>query len=280
LPLPIDFKDRKDKVSILISNLKAEDIANQRSPLSPQMVAEFIRKGKAADHLSFKALATDVIMSGGQQGYRASETTTKKKTKPDYFKYPGSKRRVVKAMCVDWWTTYDNKNDVIEDGLLDKASVEKMKLRWKIQKNRRNNEPVTRTQNKTDPDFCTVDRTLSMMDRARQLGQPDHLPLCVYKDEKGQMKYLTLADLTSYIREVARAVHPNMPKSEWMKFSCHSQSGSGHASYSTKPAEKGTTLKNNCGSSVTATESIYKIQIPWQINIMKAWKDTHHSYGR
>jgi hypothetical protein len=59
LPLPIDFKDRKDKVSILISNLKAEeDIANQRSPLSPQMVAEFIRKGKAADHLSFKALGT------------------------------------------------------------------------------------------------------------------------------------------------------------------------------------------------------------------------------
>jgi hypothetical protein len=32
-------------------------------------------------------------------------------------------------MCADWWTTDDNKNDVIEDGLLDKASVEKMKLR-------------------------------------------------------------------------------------------------------------------------------------------------------
>ena len=79
LPLPIDFKDRKDKVSILISNLKAEeDIANQRSPFTPQMVAEFIRKGKAADHLSFEALAMDVIMSGGRRGYRASETTTKK----------------------------------------------------------------------------------------------------------------------------------------------------------------------------------------------------------
>lgn len=223
LPLPVNFKDRKDKVNILISNLKAEeDIANQRSPFTPQMVAKFISRGKATGHLTLEALCMDVIMSGGRQGYRASETTTTRRTKPDYFEYPGSKKRVIKAMCADWWTAYDGNNDTMDDFLQRKAAVEKMKIHWKFQKNRRNNEPVTHTRSETDPDFCIVERTLSMIERARKLGQPDHLPLCVYRDAKGQMKYLTSTDLTNYIREVARAVHPNMPKSEWMKFSCHS----------------------------------------------------------
>jgi hypothetical protein len=63
---------------------------------------------------------------------------------------------------------------------------------------------------------------LCMIDRARALGQPDNLPLAVYRDRNGQKVYLTSAALTRYIRDVARTVHPNMSQTDIQKFSCHS----------------------------------------------------------
>jgi hypothetical protein len=180
LPLPIDFKDRTNPVNILIANLKAEedianqrsaftpqmvvefikertnpvnilianlkaeeDIANQRSAFTPQMVAEFIRHGKEARSDSLESLAMNIICSGREMGYRALETSTSTKTKPDYYTYPGSKRSVVKAICENWWTCYDeNGNEVFYTGR-NKSIILKMKIYWRFQKNRRNNEPVT-----------------------------------------------------------------------------------------------------------------------------------------
>ena len=222
LPPPIDFRDRKHLVNVLIANLKAEeDVANQRSPFTPQMVAEFIKRGKAADHDSLEACALDVIISGREMGLRASEVTTTTSTKPDYFKYPRSERYVVKAMCADWWTSLDKDGNTIENDIELRNLVKKMIIYWKIQKNRRNNDPVTYVVDE-DPDFCIVHAILSMKTRARNLGQPDHLPLAVYRDKNGKKVYLTSRALTNYIRDVAKAVHPTLSKKELMKFSCHS----------------------------------------------------------
>ena len=51
LPIPItNFQTSTHSAAILYRNLKAEeDIAAQRSPLSPQMVAEILHAGKKAD---------------------------------------------------------------------------------------------------------------------------------------------------------------------------------------------------------------------------------------
>jgi hypothetical protein len=182
------------------------------------MVAEFIRRGKAAPHESLESLVMDIMGSGREQGFRASETTTKTKSKPTFFTYPGSLRKVIKAICRDWWLAYD----IIKDVTAEEGRVFKLKIRWKIQKNRRNNEPVTYTRDDDNPDFCVVTRTLSMIKRAKNLGQSDNLPLAVYRDKNGKTVYLTAKDLTDYIRNVARSVHPTMPESEIMKFSCHS----------------------------------------------------------
>lgn len=70
LPHPINLIDRKDPVSILIANLRAqEDIASQRNPFAPQMVAEFIRRGKTSAFESLEALVMNVTVVGRQKGY-------------------------------------------------------------------------------------------------------------------------------------------------------------------------------------------------------------------
>lgn len=222
LPMPIDFKDSEDMVNILVSNLaKEEDIANQRSPFTPQMVNEFFRRGQTADPDSLEALVLDIIKGGRGMGYRASETSTTTNSRPDYYTYPGSRRKVVKAVCEDWWMGYDENGNAVDDVVADEDRVEKLKILWKFQKNRRNNEPVSYKRNRNS-EFCMVTTNISMIKRARRLGQREDLPLCVYRDANGRMKYLTSSDLTKYIREVAKAAHPSMTKKEIMKFSCHS----------------------------------------------------------
>ena len=219
----IDFKDYQDPVNILIKNLSAEeDVADQRSPFTPQMVAEFFRRGKSADRNSLEALVLNIIVAGRGMGFRASETSTSTRTKPDYFTYPRSSKQVIKAMCENWWTGLDRNENVVDDIVDNKDEVVKTKINWKIQKNRRNNEAVTYVCDKVNTDCCIPTAIIEMTERARSLGQPADLPLCVYADANGNKKYLTSADLTKYIRDVAIAVHPNMSKKEIMRFSCHS----------------------------------------------------------
>jgi hypothetical protein len=44
----------------------------------------------------------------------------------------------------------------------------------------------------------------------------------VYNGKDGKMKYLTAKDMTAYIRDVAKSVHPNLTKAQLAKYSCHS----------------------------------------------------------
>ena len=153
LPAPIDLKNKKDKVAILISNLKSEEaVANQRNPFTPQMVAEFIRRGNESDHMSLPSLVKDIIISGREIGYRASETCQTNSTLPDYHVYPNG-NKVIKALCEDWWTGYDANGNIVPDVVKDKDKVVKMVLTWFIQKNRRNKEKVTyvRNANNSEP---------------------------------------------------------------------------------------------------------------------------------
>ena len=105
-------------------------------------------------------------------------------------------------MYADWWIGFDKDNNHVQDLIRNSVEVDGMTIKYKIQKNRRNNEPVTF---KSDPnsEFCVVKFILSMIKRAADLNQPDHLPLAVYRDKNGKVVYLTADTLTAYIREVA-----------------------------------------------------------------------------
>jgi hypothetical protein len=48
------------------------------------------------------------------------------------------------------------------------------------------------------------------------------MPLWVYTDRVGNMKYLTANELTQYIRKCTALAHPDMTNEELTYFSCHS----------------------------------------------------------
>ena len=91
-PSPLNFQDKTNEVTIIISNLKKEeDIATQRLPLDDKIHAELVRMGKDSGVDSAEAVVSNIVSTGKSTGYRASEYSQKTQKKVDYYKYPSGK---------------------------------------------------------------------------------------------------------------------------------------------------------------------------------------------
>ena len=97
------------------------------------MVAEILRVGKKADPLSLESLMLNVVVMSREIGPRAAEFSQKVQSRPDYHEYPSGKR-VIKAMCQDWWQAWDARAKVVKDPVLRPAMVHKMTITWFIKK--------------------------------------------------------------------------------------------------------------------------------------------------
>jgi len=140
-PRPVDFQDKTNRTTTIISNLKKEeDIASQRLPLDDKIHAELITMGKKAGRDSAEAVVANIVSTGKSTGYRASEYSQNTQKKVDYHKYPSGKE-VMKSL---------NGNDVIfadNKGVLfqvktrkDIKRVHSVVITWRHTKNRRNGE--------------------------------------------------------------------------------------------------------------------------------------------
>lgn len=109
----------------------------------------------------------------------------------------------------------------IQDIALDKRIV-KVTITWRHQKNRQNNEKRTFSAETVSSNLiCPVHAAINMIRRARRLGQPDHLPVAVYK-KKDTFAYITGSRVTTLLRHVVRLVYPDKSKEEVYKYSSHS----------------------------------------------------------
>ncbi len=57
---------------------------------------------------------------------------------------------------------------------------------------------------------------------AKQLNQPDDMPLAVYKTKKGKVIYLTGSKIAELLRKAIKEVRPNITPDELKRYSAHS----------------------------------------------------------
>jgi hypothetical protein len=57
---------------------------------------------------------------------------------------------------------------------------------------------------------------------ARQLNQPDDMPIAVYKTKKGKVIYLTGNKIAEFLRNAIKRVHPNTTPDKLKWYSAHS----------------------------------------------------------
>ena len=206
---------------IIINRKREEEISVQRNPLSMKIYAHLLVQATSSKSTDSEAsLLANCTTLGMALGMRASEFSQTSPRKIDYHVYPSGKK-VIKAFIADDFVFLDSSGDVIVD--LDESSTpRKVRVTWRIQKNRRNGQDITLASNEDHPQVCPVRAAMNMVLRARRLGQPDSLPVACYRSKKGDRVYITASRIAFLFRAAAKAVHPNLTKAELSKYSAHS----------------------------------------------------------
>ena len=222
-PNPIDFTDANNWPSIIVNNLeKEEDIASQRSPLDDKIFTELLRMSEKAGRDSLEAVVFNCIASGKPTGPRASKYSQTNQDKVDVHEYPSGKK-VIKA-----WIDCDIKHFDCNTRLLqlksdsDLEKVQSMIVEWRHQKNRQNGQKLRVVADKKNPKICPVCNMAELRLRKRRLNHSLDLPLAVYAQRSGEVKYLTASKIAEIMRKAVRKIYPDMPDEEVKKFSAHS----------------------------------------------------------
>ena len=230
-PQPVVISDPNNASGLIIKNLKQEeDIASQRSPLDSAIFAEIQRvssKSKSED--SEDSLMMDLSCINRVTGSRMSEYSQTKGKTIDYHTFP-SGAMVIKAFTADDFVFFDKRGHKVklphqpsaaQISALEKR-IAKVAITWRFQKNRQNNEKRTfSAETPANGVICPVSAAMRMVFRARRLGQPDNLPVAVYK-QKNSFAYITGSRVTALLRKAVRLVYPDKSKEELNKFSAHS----------------------------------------------------------
>ena len=106
-------------------------------------------------------------------GPRVSKYAQTSSKKVDMHKYPSGKE-VIKAFTANDFVFFDKSGhtlELLDDSCLDQAH--KVKITWRIQKNRQNSQKITLSGEKTCLTICAVCAAGQMVLRAQRLGQPD-----------------------------------------------------------------------------------------------------------
>ena len=218
---PFDAKDESDASKLLKEQKKYEDEPAKRGPLTAKMIVEMCRQAKE-DPLGFKAAVYEFTQLGSHGGFRQQEFAMDSKSQTKYYVKPNG-NLVVRAFTVRNFIFYDAEGIIISKPLRHRSLAKKLGTLYDIQKNRMNNQTIKFDRVEEHPDYCPVEMGLRIYARAEVLGCTDpEDPLCVYKDSKGEIQYLTGTDVTQYFRDIARTVTPNITDEELKLISTHS----------------------------------------------------------
>jgi hypothetical protein len=220
---PVDVTDPNNISGIFINNLvKEEENARQRSPLDNAIFAELLRRlnVSCSPDLEQRTLF-DITAISRYIGLRMSEYAQTTDKIVDYHVYPSGKH-VIKAFIANNFQFFDRNSQIIKE--LSDASIDaldRIRITWRIQKNRQNNQTVTLPPDKTNEEICPVLAALHLVLRARRLSHPDLMPVACYL-KKDALAYITGSRIAFLFRAAARAMRPNISKAEEQQYSAHS----------------------------------------------------------
>jgi hypothetical protein len=222
---PADLSDRSNMCyKIIGAREREENIARQRSPISREMFAALLDLAKNSAVDSVEAVVSDWFTFIRITGLRCAEYAQKTQSTFDEHVYPSGKR-VVKAFVPTDWKFYDGRDSLIRIHTLKgdlKIFPKKLKVTFRIQKNRQNGQSITLVADDAHPDICPVRAAYRIFLRSKRLGQLDSEPMGVFVNKFGITRYLTGNKIQDVLRSIAKAVHPDLTDDEIKRFSSHS----------------------------------------------------------
>ena len=174
---PVDLNEITNPASTIVKNLKEEeDIAKRRDPITSEIYAEIIRQAKEAEPGSEKWLLGKLANVAKNIGPRSCEYAQKKANEVEYHVYP-SGNKVVKAFTREDITFLDKNSRKLDvSNPESRKLVAKVRIRWRIQKNRQNGQTVTVKREWSVEDLCGVLALWDVCANSIAIGQSKDMP--------------------------------------------------------------------------------------------------------
>jgi hypothetical protein len=188
------------------------------------MYSALLDLAKKSDINSLELVVVDWFTLIRITGLRCSKYAQKTQSEVDEYEYP-SGIFVVKAFVWNDWRFYDCKGHIIKIHPLKsklRAFPRKLKITFRIQKNRKNGQSITLVANDAHPDICPVSAAYRIYLRAKRLSQSDSEPMGVFVNKFGIKQYLTGGNIANVLRSITRVVHPDLSKDKNKHFLSHS----------------------------------------------------------
>ncbi len=190
--------------------LRKEDIACQCAPLDNKIFAELRHSAASSKNCDLvNNLLFDFVSLGCYIGPRLSRYAQTTQDKVNYHTYP-SGTLVIKAFVASDFMFYDGKKHIVK--ILDKDSFQQVhlvKITWRFQKNHQNGQAITLSAEVNRPEICPVCSTMRLVLCARQLNQPNDMPLGMYRTKKGKSIYITGNKIAELLRKAVKSVRPD-----------------------------------------------------------------------
>ena len=97
-----------------------------------------------------------------------------------------------------------------------------MKVKWRIKKNHQNGQTLQIMVELNHPDISPVRNAFHLILRKQRSQHSLSLPLAIFTNKNGDVKYLTASKISEVLRKAARTAHPDLTEDEIQKFSAHS----------------------------------------------------------
>jgi hypothetical protein len=131
-------------------------------------------------------LLFDVVALGRYIGPCLSKYAQTTQDKVDYHTYH-SGTSVIKAFIANNFIFYDERMCIIKELKGDSLQQARfVMITWWIQNNHQNGQSITLAAESDLPKICPVHSTMRLVLLARQLNQPDDMPIAIYKTKKGK----------------------------------------------------------------------------------------------
>jgi hypothetical protein len=137
---------------IILAREKGESVTQQRSPINREIYSALIDQANKSPADSVETVVADWFTLILITGLCCAEYAQKTQTSYDEHKYPSGKR-VVKAFVLSDWKFYNSRGRLIIDPM---EILKKLKMTFRIQKNRQNNQSITLVADNAHHDICLV----------------------------------------------------------------------------------------------------------------------------
>jgi hypothetical protein len=157
--IPADLSDHTNMCfKIIHTREREEDIAKQRSPITREMFAALLELAKKSPVNSIEAVVADWFILIRITGLHCAEYAQKTQSTFNEHEYPSGKR-VIKDFILADWKFYNSRGALTCNHTLNSDLQElpkKLKVTFRIQKNRKNGQSITLVGNDNHPDICPV----------------------------------------------------------------------------------------------------------------------------